>query len=469
MPEPVIAGMELPDAELREFLGELIQGVRATPASASMRGRLGMAYEANGFPDAAIATYLQAESLHPKDFRWPYFAALLLAKKGLHEDALAALRRAMAIDADYAPAWLWQGTWLLTMDRQSDALLAFDQAHRLGAGSEADFGRAAVSMAQGKHAQAVALLEPFARESTHPHVHRTLGRALMALGRLDDARLATARGREPMPFGWTDARTVQTASYARGYASFAIAQSLSSEGSTDQALEIFKRLQGRHPEEDCGREQNFFFACNLLNSSSIAHGRAGRIRYAIELAERGIAINPNFMPFYLAIADHHRQLRDFDSALRYIEQGLALHPRNGHAHAQKGRYLFGLGRYRQAKEALLSALRFAPEKPITLFYLGFVEVELEDWGSAARRFQRVVQIDPDFALGHLYLARSLGEGGRIDEAGRALAVARERGADADEIRTTQRRLRQLAAQDDATLPPRRDWADAKLPAPAMRN
>ena len=216
--EPVVAGIDSPDTELAEFLKELIGQARVMPKSGAMRGRLAMAYGVNGFPDAALAAYQHAESLDPSDFRWPYFRALLLAQEGDHGGALLGLERAIAIDADYAPAWLWRGTWLLESNRLEEAALAFERAGDLGDGADASFGRAQVLMAQGRHAEAVALLEPYARESRHPHVFRTLGQALRAMGRIEEARLAMARARDAIPFSWQDERRDQLGSYLYGVA-----------------------------------------------------------------------------------------------------------------------------------------------------------------------------------------------------------------------------------------------------------
>lgn len=443
--ELVIAGVDLPDLELRAYLAEVIESNRAMSAAAAMRGRLAMAYDVNGLPDAALATYAQAAALDGDDFRWPYFSARLLADAGRFEEALAALDNALAIDPDYPPAWLWRGSWLLETGRPDAALSAFEAAGKRGTGSEADFGRALALLAQEKAAEALPLLAGFAKETGHPYAHRAHGRALLALGRENDARVALARGRSPVPFQWGDPRAAERLAHVRGYASFARAQTLSSEGKTRQALAVFERLRALYPAQRCGAREDFFFACNLLNSTSIAHGRAGRVEQGVELARRGIAIRPDFAPFHLAIADHYRQLRDLPAALRHIDRAIALNPANGHAHAQRGRYLFGLDMLAGAKEALETALRLAPGERTTLFYLGLVEAKQERWGQAAERFERVVALDPDFALGHLYRARSLAEGGHLDVAHEALTIASERGADPREVRATERRLRELEA------------------------
>ena len=177
-----------------------------------------------------------------------------------------------------------------------------------------------------------------------------------------------------------------------------------------------------------------------VDSSSIAYARANRLPEALQTARQGLAMNPDFVPFHLSIASHYRQQRDFDAALRHLERAVTLNPHLGHAHAQLGRVLFALDRHDEAKAAFAAALRLAPQQSTTLFYLGMVEAEQQNWPQAIERFGSAVRLDPGFAVGHLYLARSLGEAGRIEEAQAALREATLHGALDGDIAATKRRL-----------------------------
>ena len=442
---PVVAGTDSPDRDLADHLEAMIRAVRTTPGSALMRGRLGMAYDVNGFRSQALATYAQAETLDPDDFRWPYFSAHLLAANDEHEQALEVLERALSIDADYASAWLWQGTWLLELDRTNDAMVAFERAFDLGAGDAADFGRARVLTSQGIYVEAVELLEPLARSSENPQIHRTLGEALRGQGRTQEARAAMIRGRNAGPVSWEDPRRDQRSAHVRGHASYQLAQSRSSAGRIREALAILERLQGYHPEANCGRDEDFFLACNLMNSFSIAYDRDGDPERALATVQRGLALNADFAPFHLTIANLYRQQRDLDRALDHVDRALELNPARGYAHEQRGRLLFGMGRHADAKAAFESALGLEPEKRTTLFYLGLAEVELGNWALAVEKFERVIELEPTFALGHVFVARSLAEAGRIEEARQAQRDARAYGADPEELRVTELRLRELEA------------------------
>ena len=139
---PVEVVLDHSAPEVVELLEALLRKAQDRPKSASRRGDLGMAYEVNGFPDAALASYQQAEALvrtlDRNRARWPYFQALLLADRGQQQMALAALDRVIAIDAGYGPAWLWRGTWLIDVGKPALALDAFRTGRVPGRGCSGD-------------------------------------------------------------------------------------------------------------------------------------------------------------------------------------------------------------------------------------------------------------------------------------------------------------------------------------------
>jgi tetratricopeptide (TPR) repeat protein len=441
--DPIAAGVDSPDQDVALYLQSMLQSAHAMQSSGLVRGRLGMAYDVNGFRNEALATYAQAEALDPNDFRWPYFSALLIAETDEYDLALLALDRALAIDADYPPALLSQGNWLLRLDRPGAAIIAFERVLEMDVSPAATFGLARVMIARGEREQAVELLEQLVQTVSHPYIYRTLGEVMRDLGQTEQARLALAQGKDALPLRWSDERWDQRNTHTRGSASYNLAQHLSASGRVDEGMLILERIQGHHPEAECGHEQEFFLACNLMNSFSIAYDRMGLPGRAIETVQRGLAINSEFIPFHITIANLYRQQHDLERALTHLERAVELNPARGYAHEQRGRVLFGLHRYEDSKVAFETALQYEPEKRTNLFYLGLAEVELGNWPQAIDRFERVLQLEPGFALGHLFLARSLGEFGRIDEALQAQDNARQYGADPAELRITEIRLREL--------------------------
>ena len=437
-----MAAVDPGDTDVAEHLEALLQSARTVPTSGPLRGRLGMAYDINGFRREAIATYAQAQALDPTDFRWPYFAAHLIAEDGDYERAQELLERALTVDTDYGPAWLSRGAWLQKANQPRAAIEAYRRTE-LRADPYALFGHAQSLIAVGEVSEALEILEPLAERLNHPYVHRTHGEALRALDRLDEARTAMARGRGSEPLTWPDERRDERYEHIRGHGSYMLAKELSAAGRLVEAQAILQRLQGHHPEEHCGRDEEFFLACNLMNSVSIAFDRSGRKPESLATVERGLALNPDFAPFHLTIANLLREERDLEAALQHVERAIELSPNSGYAHEQRGRLLFGLDRFEAAKAAFEMALQFEPGKRTTFFYLGLAEFELSNYAGAVEWFQRVAEIEPRFALGQAFLARSLLEVGRIDEARQAQDLARKHGADPMELRRNEVRLREL--------------------------
>lgn len=444
--EPIEAGLDSSDQDLAGHLQSLHGSAVANPGSGFVRGRLGMAYDINGFNEAAIKTYQQAESIEPADFRWPYFSSQLLAQQRDYEGALASLQRAIDLDADYPASRLWQGSWLLELGRLDEAMAAFELAEAQDAGPAALLGRARVMIARGDVQAATELLVPLARTWDHPYVHRTLGEALRGLGRVDEARVALAKSKDAKRLTWSDPLHEQRNAHVRGYASFQYAQELSAAGRIDESLEIIRRLQVHHPEAHCARADEFFLACNLMNSTGIALDRAGRAELAQETIERGLGFNETFIPFHITMTNLLRQQGKLEAALVHIDRALALNGSRAYAHEQRGRLLFGLGQFEQARAAFETSLQFEPGKQTTSFYLGLAHVELGRWTDATEQFERVVELAPEFAPGYVFLARSLGEQRRIAEARGAKEKARQYGASPAQIRDIEIRLRQLEAR-----------------------
>ena len=63
---------------------------------------LGLAQNALGQTDTAIASLLRAESIAPADARIPYARATILAQQGKNLEALRTLQRVLGINPDHA-------------------------------------------------------------------------------------------------------------------------------------------------------------------------------------------------------------------------------------------------------------------------------------------------------------------------------------------------------------------------------
>ena len=434
--ELVAVPLDESDPDFVELIEELQESVRTLPSSAEMRGRLAMAYEVNEFETAAIAVYQQAEALDAGDFRWPYFRALLLAETGDPGSALSCLDRAIAIDAEYVPAWLYRGIWLTALGRYHEARTAFEHARGLGAEVNANAGLAQVLLAEDQPEEAVVLLEPLSAEVRHPHVYRLLGRAYQALGRIDDAKIALARGKLGTPLQWRDPLQRQKWGYTAAFGVQLVhAENLLRAGRFDEVVKVLKPLRSRGVEDDA-----------VLVNLSLAYARTGQLERAFETLREGFAASPGHFRFHNAIATLYREQDDIERAIHHLRMSISQHPTQAWPYERLGELLRAEGRYQEALAAFDKALDYGTDNPEAMHYnAGLLEGVLERWPEAIARFERAVALNPSFTMAYVHLARCLAEAGRLSEARPALAWAERLDTHPEDVASARRRLADLEA------------------------
>ena len=430
---PIEVVLEHSAPEVVELLETLYNKAQALLTSASRRGDLGMAYEVNGFPDAALASYRQAEALGREDARWPYFQALLLADRGQQQLAVAALDRAIAIDANYGPAWVRRGTWLLDLGKPALALDAFVQAETLGAGAAAIVGQSRVALHQGRPGDAVALLEPLSREFRHPVVFQLLGRAYRESARIDDARIALARGRTlrqlQLEDPWHESKQRHEVSFIHRAT---LAQEMIHRDEPAKAIAILETLIEQQPDNRL-----------LISNLATAYSRDGDPIRAFRLLRRSIESDPDYYPFHVGLADYYKGRGDIDSALMHIDQALELEPELAMLHSERGLLLNEQDKPDAALAAFDTAIRYDPGNREAFMYAGQVEAGQKRWPEAIKRYEEAVRVDPSYTLGYLNLSAALAFARRFEEARAALLQAQRLGTHTREVESSLRRLAEM--------------------------
>lgn len=433
--EPPVVPLDAADSHLVEVVDELQQAVRALPTSAEMRGRLAMAYEVNEFEAAAAVAYAQAEALDRRDFRWPYFQALLSSEGGDPEEALEHLSRAIAIDETYVPAWLYRGVWLSGLGDSEQAREAFEHALRLGADANAKAGIAQTLLGEKRHAEAIVLLEPLSAELRHPHVYRMLGRAYQAAGRADDAKIALARGRQATPLQWRDPLQHQKWGYLANWGGQLVhAENLLRTERYAEAVAVLEPMRERRAADDA-----------VLSNLSLAYARTGQLDRAFETVNEGFANWPDHFRFHNVISTLYREQGDIDRAIEHLQRSVAQEPVQVWPHERLGAALMEQERYDEALDAYGKALEYGTEKPEAIHYtMGLLHGIGERWQAAIERFERAIELNAAYTKAHINLGRCLAEVGRFEEARAALAWAERLNTHPAELASAHRRLASLS-------------------------
>ena len=433
--DPNIVGLDSTDPNVAVVLRESIEAAQANPESGSRRGTLGLAYEANGYDAAALESYAQAEALDGEAFEWPYLQAILLQQQARFDEALERMDRALAIDPDYAPAWLWRGYWLLDVDRIDEAETSFSRADDLGAGAPAVVGQSRVHLRRGDASAALELLEPLSGTLDHPLVFRLLGRALRDIGRLDDARLALSKGREARQLTWEDPVLDRRTAFIAGFGGRMLqAESLVASGDAAEALPILEELVADFPEH-----------ATLLNLIAVAYSQTGDAEKSLAVLEQAVELAPEYYPLHLNLAGAYDDLGDTQKALDFLDRAIEVHPTFSVAHERKGVVLMRMGRYEEALAALDTAARHDARDPEVFYFAGVIESSFGRWQPAIKRFQQALDVDPAFTKAYVHMARSYGELRRFDDAREALAKADALGGQAQDARSARAWLDRLEA------------------------
>lgn len=448
---PIGVSLEGADPDLAARLQELLAATRGAPQSGAIRGRLAMAYEMNGFPDAALGTYAQAQALDPDEFSWPYFRALLLAKNGDLPAAVEQLDRAIDIDADYVPAWLWRGKWFLDMGEDASAEASYRRAEALGAGSPAVAGLAQIRMRAQQHSQALALLEPVANEQRHPHLYRMLGEVYRELDRGEDARFALARGRHATSVQWFDPRQGVKTEYIAGFKNqMAHAQDLLSVGRYDDALKILEPWREQYADDAA-----------LLTNLGWAYMSLGDLEKAQEIMERGLAKHSEDTPgyyFHYHLGRLHAQRGEAQKAMDHLARAATLNPTQSEPHVERANLLLRTGRDDEALAAFRRALEVGTRRPEQLMQtMGVIEAARGQWQDAIAHFRAAVREDPSFTMAYVQLARTLAQEARWEEAREALSTADRLGTHPQDVVAARRVVAALegSAGADVAQGPRR--------------
>ena len=117
---------------------------------------------------------------------------------------------------------------------------------------------------------------------------------------------------------------------------------------------------------------------------------------------------------------------NYEAALEHADHAISVNPNDFGAYLGRARAFANGGRPAEAEEPLLIALRLSPRDPLkssALNTLAFARYFRGDYAEAAKLEQGVIRDYPGYAVPHQWLAASLGQLNRTDEAREALRQA----------------------------------------------
>ena len=365
---------------------------RMWPRSAEALGALGMAYHADLLPDRAAQAYERAALLDPRDWRWPYYLALVETDHGNTEAAVGRLHDVVSLQPDLALAWWRLGEAEFKRGRFDAAIAAADHALASRAGW-------APAWPGGR---------PARPETIQVSAYASLSRARSALA-LDDFHTA--------------ARVLEALVAANPRFSAArrlLADAADRLGHSDEA-EHQRRLASRSRAATAPIDPMIDALAEASRSSTFLLKEAGITDLRVDggwrehLVRLALDADPSSPEVVYELATVLHQRGRHGEALVQFQRYRGLVPGDDQVLTQIGRCLGDVGRFNEGETWLRRALEWSDDA-VTLYDLGFV---LEGQGRAAEAmvaYRRALARDPNHAPAHTNLAAMLAQQGRTREA-----------------------------------------------------
>jgi tetratricopeptide (TPR) repeat protein len=362
-----------------EQAGEILKVVPGHPVA---RMLLGVARREAGDPPAGLAVL---ESLTAEQPRWAaahYEVGLTLGALDRRDEALAALRRAVALSPDMPDAWREIGD-LLTAQGDSTGADAAYARHIKASTKDPRLMSAALALCDGKIGQAeMQLREHLKKYPTDVAAIRMFAEVAGRLGRYQDAENLLARCLELAP-GFNAARYNYALSLHRQNKSAAALQQidlltaseprnsgyrnlkavvLANIGDYQESLEIYADVLAKHPDQS-----------RIWMSYGHALATAGRQADSIDAYRRCIALAPTLGEAYYSLAN----LKTFRFEASEVQRMQAYLARDDLANADRAHFHFATAKaLEDSKNYVESFEHYAQGNKLKLAFVGWEPLEI---------------------------------------------------------------------------------------------
>lgn len=383
---------------------------RLTAADAQARGwfrtkagliELGRLYHANGFFAEARQCYRGLLQLEPRNPRWSYLLANILAGFGQLDEALPLLRTSVALDPDYPAAQLALAGVLLKTNQVPparavyEALLKQDpkSVHALLGLAQCAVQLQDWSGALGPLQKAVALQpEFFDGWSLLVTIHEQLGDPTAAAQARRQAIFSPPTQAAADP--WLEALTEDCFdAYRVSVAAAASQDKIKARAWHARAIELAPNVASfrRHLGKLLLADKNY--------PAAITH-----LKKAAEL-------NPEDSDAWAYLVQALREGGDLPAAEIALDTGLGHCPESGALHFAKGQQLHARGQIREAVAELMLSKKYAPAEPRAYIELALVYFRQERLDEGLAELRATLAIDPGHPLAMQILARNAMEEG----------------------------------------------------------
>ena len=388
-PEPPRIDESQVSPRISRVINEARAAVVKTPSSAFAWGRMAMVCTAHGYRAEALTCLMQAASLQPRQFRWPYFSGILLEEIDLlhAEERYAA---SIALENAYAPLRCRRGNVLLKLGKLEESTREFGSAVELEPHSPYPLlGLGRVELARGNYAAAQSQFEhavqlaPWSRE-VHDELSRTYQRRGETIRAWEVLQQASRLPPSPLEMPDPEWQEALQREIGRTRPLALQADELVAQGDLESAIRVLRQLTIESPE----------LSRPLLNLGQLLAARndfAGAIGVYREVVER--FPGESLAHYCLAVALESTNAAD--EAILHYRRASALKPDYVEARYRLGLMLRERGESAEAVDTLRRAVSADPGLAPAHLALALALRDLHDIDSALTHVRIAVRLAPD--------------------------------------------------------------------------
>lgn len=382
-PLPNSVTSRISDESLRDYIATLAEEVSNSDSSSETIGRLAMAYDANGFDDAAESAYRAAVTKYPNQFKWQYLFALRLQKNGDLESAIKVAEAAIKQNDAYPALYVRLGSWLLDRGQPAAANDAFERAVELGVGPAAELGAARSLLKLENHSGALKILRSVVTRTSHPVAFRLLSDTWRELGDEEKSREYLEYVTQAKSMWFDDPLLAEMREHARGKGErMHDIELMLGSGLVDDALLALKSLDSESAPD-----------FNVQYHYALAYFQKQTFHQAEHHLKRAIELEPVHYPSHLLLASLYQRRDENVNAANHLEHVVKIYPKLQIAHQELGFVRLRLGDTNGALESLEAAISLDSTAPNVHYYAGVILGERGSCDRALRKFESALALD----------------------------------------------------------------------------